>query len=115
MVSRLWQQLAALIKASDVRISEHGYDAVADDGLTDGAGIQVIDANTDGVPDKPAANWATAIAVTSLIGSSLKKGASLFRGRAGRSTRPTRTKRFLLRRGRGSQIAHWRCTISRES
>jgi len=33
-VSRLWQQFAALIKASDVRISEHGYDALADDGLT---------------------------------------------------------------------------------
>ena len=31
---RLWQQFAALIKASDVRISEHGYDALADDGLT---------------------------------------------------------------------------------
>jgi hypothetical protein len=34
MVSRLWQQCAALIKAGDVRISEHGYDALADDGLT---------------------------------------------------------------------------------
>jgi len=33
-VSRLWQPFAALIKASDVRISEHGYDALADDGLT---------------------------------------------------------------------------------
>jgi len=35
-VSCLWQQFAALSKASDVRISEHGYDALADDGFTDG-------------------------------------------------------------------------------
>ncbi len=34
MVSRLWQQFGALITAGDVRISEHGYDALADDGLT---------------------------------------------------------------------------------
>ena len=34
MVSRLWQQFAALITAGDVRISEHGYDSLADDGLT---------------------------------------------------------------------------------
>lgn len=34
MVSRLWQQFAALITAGDVRISEHGYDALAGDGLT---------------------------------------------------------------------------------
>lgn len=34
MVSRLWQQFAALIAAGDARISEHGYDAPADDGLT---------------------------------------------------------------------------------
>ena len=34
MVSRLWQQFAASITAGDVRISEHGYDALADDGLT---------------------------------------------------------------------------------
>ena len=34
MVSRLWRQVAALITAGDVRISEHGYDALADDGLT---------------------------------------------------------------------------------
>jgi hypothetical protein len=34
MVSGLWQQFAALITAGDVRISEHGYDALADDGLT---------------------------------------------------------------------------------
>lgn len=33
-MSRLWQQFAALITAGDVRISEHGYDALADDGLT---------------------------------------------------------------------------------
>lgn len=34
MMSRLWQQVAALITAGDVRISEHGYDSLADDGLT---------------------------------------------------------------------------------
>jgi hypothetical protein len=34
MVSRFWQQFAALIAAGDVRVSEHGYDALADDGLT---------------------------------------------------------------------------------
>ena len=34
MVSRLWQQFAALITAGDVRISEHVYDSLADDGLT---------------------------------------------------------------------------------
>ena len=34
MVSGLWQQFAALITAGDVRISEHGYDSLADDGLT---------------------------------------------------------------------------------
>ena len=34
MVSHLRQQFAALITAGDVRISEHGYDALADDGLT---------------------------------------------------------------------------------
>ncbi|HND52913.1 MAG TPA: DUF4258 domain-containing protein [Pirellulaceae bacterium] len=33
-MSQLWQQFAALITAGDVRISEHGYDALADDGLT---------------------------------------------------------------------------------
>ena len=33
-MSHLWQQFAALIAAGDVRISEHGYDALADDGLT---------------------------------------------------------------------------------
>ena len=34
MVSRLWQQFTALIAAGDIRVSEHGYDALADDGLT---------------------------------------------------------------------------------
>lgn len=34
MVSRLWQQFTSLITAGDVRISQHGYDALADDGLT---------------------------------------------------------------------------------
>ena len=34
MVFRLWQQFAALITAGDVRISEHVYDSLADDGLT---------------------------------------------------------------------------------
>ncbi len=34
-MSRLWQQFAALITAGDVRISEHGYDALADDALAD--------------------------------------------------------------------------------
>lgn len=33
-MSRLWQQFVALITAGDVRISEHGYDALANDGLT---------------------------------------------------------------------------------
>ena len=33
-MSHLWQQFAALITSGDVRISEHGYDALADDGLT---------------------------------------------------------------------------------
>ena len=46
-MSRLWQQFAALITAGDVRISEHGYDALADDGLTvdeliAGAGAAVV-------------------------------------------------------------------------
>ena len=34
MVFRLWQQFAALITAGDVRISEHVYDSLADDGLS---------------------------------------------------------------------------------
>lgn len=34
MVSILWQRFAALIEAGEVRVSEHGYDALADDGLT---------------------------------------------------------------------------------
>ena len=47
MVSRLWQQFAALITVGDVRISEHGYDALFDDGLTvdqllAGAGSAVV-------------------------------------------------------------------------
>jgi hypothetical protein len=29
----LWRKLADLIAAGDVRVSEHGYDALADDGL----------------------------------------------------------------------------------
>lgn len=33
-MSALWQKLAELIAAGAVRISEHGYDALADDGLT---------------------------------------------------------------------------------
>ena len=33
-MSALWQKLADLITAGDVRVSEHGYDALADDGLT---------------------------------------------------------------------------------
>ena len=33
-MSPLWDRFAALILAGDVRISEHGYDALADDGLT---------------------------------------------------------------------------------
>lgn len=33
-MSSLWQQFAVLIKAGDIRVSEHGYDALADDGLT---------------------------------------------------------------------------------
>jgi hypothetical protein len=32
-MSALWQKLADLITAGDVRVSEHGYDALADDGL----------------------------------------------------------------------------------
>ena len=32
-MSVLWQKIADLIAAGDVRISEHGYDALADDGL----------------------------------------------------------------------------------
>lgn len=46
-MSGLWRQFAALIAAGDVRISEHGYDALADDGLTvdellAGAGAAVV-------------------------------------------------------------------------
>jgi hypothetical protein len=33
-MSPLWEQFVALIAAGDVRVSEHGYDALADDGLT---------------------------------------------------------------------------------
>jgi len=33
-MSALWRKLTDLITAGDVRISEHGYDALADDGLT---------------------------------------------------------------------------------
>jgi hypothetical protein len=32
-MSALWQKLADLIAEGTVRISEHGYDALADDGL----------------------------------------------------------------------------------
>ncbi|NBS33248.1 MAG: DUF4258 domain-containing protein [Planctomycetia bacterium] len=32
-MSALWKKLADLIAAGDVRVSEHGYDALADDGL----------------------------------------------------------------------------------
>lgn len=55
MVSRIWQQFATLITAVDVRISEHGYDALADDGLTIdellvGAGSAVV---VEEYPDYP--------------------------------------------------------------
>jgi len=55
MVSRLWRQVAALITAGDVRISEHGYDALADDGLAVdelllGAGSAVV---VEEYPDYP--------------------------------------------------------------
>ena len=55
MVSRIWQPFAALITAGDVRISEHGYDALADVGLTIdeflvGAGSAVV---FEGYPDSP--------------------------------------------------------------
>jgi len=33
-MSSFWEQFAALFTAGDVRVSEHGYDALADDGLT---------------------------------------------------------------------------------
>ena len=54
-MSRLWQQCAALVTADDVRISEHGYDALADDGLTVdelllGAGSAVL---VEKYPDYP--------------------------------------------------------------
>jgi hypothetical protein len=54
MVSRLWQQFGALITAGDV-ISEHGYDALADDGFTVdelllGAGSAVV---VEEYPDYP--------------------------------------------------------------
>jgi hypothetical protein len=42
-MSAFWQKLADLIAAGDVRVSERGYDALADDGL----GIDVI---LSGVP-----------------------------------------------------------------
>ena len=42
-MSALWQKLADLIAAGDVRVSEHGYDALADDGLE-------IDEILSGVP-----------------------------------------------------------------
>ena len=42
-MSALWQKLADLIAEGAVRISEHGYDALADDGLT-------IDEVLSGVP-----------------------------------------------------------------
>jgi hypothetical protein len=42
-MSALWQKLADLIAAGAVRISEHGYDALVDDGLT-------IDEVLSGVP-----------------------------------------------------------------
>jgi hypothetical protein len=32
-MSALWQKLADLIAAGDVRVAEHGYEALADDGL----------------------------------------------------------------------------------
>jgi hypothetical protein len=32
-MSALWQNLAELIAVGDVRVSEHGHDALADDGL----------------------------------------------------------------------------------
>jgi hypothetical protein len=42
-MSALWQKLADLIATGAVRISEHGYDALVDDGLT-------IDEVLSGVP-----------------------------------------------------------------
>ena len=42
-MSALWQKRADLIAAGAVRISEHGYDALVDDGLT-------IDEVLSGVP-----------------------------------------------------------------
>lgn len=33
-MSSFWQRFATLIAAGDIRVSEHGYDALADDGLT---------------------------------------------------------------------------------
>lgn len=33
-MSGLWQQFVALIADGDIRVSEHGYDALTDDGLT---------------------------------------------------------------------------------
>lgn len=33
-MSALWEKFVALITLGEVRISEHGYDALADDGLT---------------------------------------------------------------------------------
>ncbi|MFM9058022.1 MAG: DUF4258 domain-containing protein [Planctomycetaceae bacterium] len=33
-MSQLWQRFTTLIAAGDVRVSEHGYDALVDDGLT---------------------------------------------------------------------------------
>ena len=42
-MSALWQKLADLIAEGAVRISEHGYDALADDGLA-------IDEVLSGVP-----------------------------------------------------------------
>lgn len=42
-MSALWQKIADLIAVGDVRVSEHGYDALGDDGLT-------IDEVLSGVP-----------------------------------------------------------------
>ena len=42
-MSALWQKLADLIAAGAVRISEHGYDALVDDGLTIDEVLWILD------------------------------------------------------------------------
>lgn len=54
-MSVLWQHFASLIKTGDVRVSEHGYDALADDGLTVDELLEGISAATvvEEYPDYP--------------------------------------------------------------